>query len=179
MPPPGSGSVSTSNGRGAQPKPNARSLHAATLDHTFLPSWTLANFYFRQARQGLFWTYARAASSVYQDDLSGVFQPRPPSRSQSAQDFSRLSPPHPRARLDLMRTLLDAGRIGDAARTADLAAAVPVRGTTDLLLAACDESIARGLVPQAIAFWNAAARNGLIARHLLDPAGGVSSPTAR
>jgi hypothetical protein len=146
--------------------------HAATINQTFLPQWTLANFYFRQGREDLFWTHTRRAVSVYQGDLTGVFQLGLRVDDDPVRVWERLSPPYAPARMDLMRVLLANKRYGAAARVADLVASAHLRETREVLLNACDQSIGQGEVPAAIAFWNAAARNGWIARPTLDAANG-------
>lgn len=142
--------------------------HAASLDHTFLPQWTLANFYFRQRREDLFWSHARKAAAVYQGDLTGVFQLSLRIEEDPLRVWNLLSPPRPSARMDLMRVLLSQGRTTAAARVAGPLASSQLRGTRELLLIACEQALARNEVPAAISFWNAAAANGWIARPTLD-----------
>jgi hypothetical protein len=43
-------------------------LEAARLDRQHLPSWTLANFYFRQGRVEEFWRWAARAGNLTYDD---------------------------------------------------------------------------------------------------------------
>jgi hypothetical protein len=147
--------------------------HAASISATFLPQWTLANFYFRQGREDLFWTRARRAVSVYQGDLTGVFQLCLRVDGDPVRVWERLAPPHAPARMDLFRVLLAQERFAAAARVADLMASANLRHTRELLLDACDRAIARREVPAALAFWNAAARQRWIARPVLDPANGI------
>lgn len=148
-------------------------LHAATLDRTFLPQWTLANFYFRQGREDLFWTQTRRAVSVYQGDLTGVFQLSLRIEADPLRVWERLAPPHPPARMDLMRILLSSGRLNAAAIVANLVASAHLRHTREILLEACGQAIAGGDAASAVTFWNAAAANGWIARPVLDPAKGA------
>ena len=148
-------------------------LRAAALDHTFLPQWTLANYYFRQGHEDLFWTHARHAASVYQGDLTGVFHLALRLEDDPRRVWERLTPPYAPARIDLVRVLLSTGRLAAAASVADLMAAAHLRGTRELLLEACALANERGEVAAALAFWNAAARNGWIARPVLDVARGV------
>ncbi len=148
-------------------------LHAASLDRTFLPEWTLANFYFRQGRHDQFWGHARRAVSVYQGDLSGVFQLCLRVEADPLRVWERLVPPHPPARMDLMRVLLSSGRLDAAARVAGLVATAHLRDTREVLLDSCVQAIGRGDAASAVAFWNAAAGNGWITRPILEPAKGV------
>ena len=48
-------------------------LEAARVDHQFEPRWTLANFYFRQAREIEFWKWMRAALEVSYGDRARAF----------------------------------------------------------------------------------------------------------
>ena len=148
-------------------------VHAAMLDHSFLPEWTLANFFYRQGREDLFWTHTRRAISHYQSDLSGVFQLCLRIDEDPVRVWERLSPTYAPARMDLIRVLLSNGRLSAAARIADLLASADLRDTRELLLGACDQASAQGEADAAITFWNAAARHGWIARPVLDVARGV------
>ncbi|MEP7364017.1 MAG: hypothetical protein ABI972_12240 [Acidobacteriota bacterium] len=148
-------------------------LHAATIDHTFLPQWTLANFYFRQGREELFWDRTRRAVAVYQGDLTGVFQLSLRVDDDPLHVWGLLRPPFPAARMDLMRVLLAGGHFTAASRVADLMASAHLRDTRDVLLNACDQANLDGEFDAAVGFWNAAARNGWIARPVLDAAKGI------
>jgi len=158
---------------GNAPEAERTLLHAASLDRTFLPQWTLANFYFRQGRPDRFWTHARRAVAVYQGDLTGVLQLCLRLEPDPVRMWERLAPVYPPARMDLMRLLLAAGRFNDAARVAGLVASVRTHDTRDLLLEACEQAARRDEAAAALAFWNAAARNGRIPLPPLDPAKGV------
>jgi tetratricopeptide (TPR) repeat protein len=50
-------------------------LHqAAHVDHTFLPAWSLANFYFRQNNSVQFWFWIHQASRLVPEDASPLFR---------------------------------------------------------------------------------------------------------
>lgn len=49
-------------------------LHAFSIDHTYVPRWSLANFYLRQGNMSGFWTWARGAAEMPSDDIGGLFQ---------------------------------------------------------------------------------------------------------
>ncbi len=49
-------------------------LQAASVDSTFLPSWSLANFYFRQENAARFWYWARRAAQMAPDDATPLFR---------------------------------------------------------------------------------------------------------
>jgi tetratricopeptide (TPR) repeat protein len=49
-------------------------LRAAGADSTFLPSWSLANFYFRHENTARFWYWARRAAQMAPDDAAPLFR---------------------------------------------------------------------------------------------------------
>jgi tetratricopeptide (TPR) repeat protein len=49
-------------------------VQAAKVDSTFLPAWSLANFYFRHERTDLFWKWARNAAEMVPHDASPLFR---------------------------------------------------------------------------------------------------------
>lgn len=48
-------------------------LQAYAVDHTYLPRWSLANYYFRRGNMPAFWTWARSAAAMPSDDISPLF----------------------------------------------------------------------------------------------------------
>jgi hypothetical protein len=158
---------------GRRQKAEAALLHAAEIDHTYLPRWTLTNYYFRQDKLPDFWIWARRAAEMAYDP-GGLFQLcwRASSDARLIQD--RVVPAEPgmrRAYLDfLVRTnRLDAARplaqqIGRTADASDLAR----------LLEYCDAEIVRGHVNFALEVWNALAARSVVPYGALDPAAGVS-----
>jgi hypothetical protein len=50
------------------------SAAAASVDATFLPSWSLANFYFRRENTARFWYWARRAAQMDPDDAAPLFR---------------------------------------------------------------------------------------------------------
>jgi tetratricopeptide (TPR) repeat protein len=49
-------------------------LQAFAVDQTYAPRWSLANFYFRRDNIPLFWTWARRATEMPAEDMSGLFE---------------------------------------------------------------------------------------------------------
>jgi hypothetical protein len=49
-------------------------LQAFSVDHTYLPRWSLANFYFRHDDMPQFWFWARKAAEMPSDDIDGLFE---------------------------------------------------------------------------------------------------------
>ena len=56
------------------PQAEGALLQAASVDSTFLPSWSLANFYFRQENVARFWYWARRAAQMVPDDATPLFR---------------------------------------------------------------------------------------------------------
>jgi hypothetical protein len=48
-------------------------LRAFAVDHTFLPRWSLASFYFRRGNMVAFWTWARSAAEMPSDSTGPLF----------------------------------------------------------------------------------------------------------
>ncbi|MGC2328454.1 MAG: hypothetical protein WA604_17200, partial [Candidatus Sulfotelmatobacter sp.] len=49
-------------------------LDAFAIDRTFLPRWSLANFYFRRNNLAGFWTWARSAAEMSSDNARPLFE---------------------------------------------------------------------------------------------------------
>jgi hypothetical protein len=49
-------------------------LEAYHVDHTYLPRWSLANYYFRQGNLPAFWTWARSAAAMPADEIGPLFE---------------------------------------------------------------------------------------------------------
>jgi tetratricopeptide (TPR) repeat protein len=59
---------------GDLPQAEEALLRAAGADSTFLPSWSLANFYFRHENPARFWYWARRAAQMAPDDAAPLFR---------------------------------------------------------------------------------------------------------
>ena len=49
-------------------------LEAYNIDHTYLPRWSLANYYFRRDNIPAFWQWARSAAYVPSDDIGSLLE---------------------------------------------------------------------------------------------------------
>jgi hypothetical protein len=49
-------------------------LDAYAVDHTYLPRWSLANYYFRRDNMSAFWAWARSAAEMPSDDIGPLFE---------------------------------------------------------------------------------------------------------
>jgi hypothetical protein len=48
-------------------------LQAYDVNHTYMPRWTLANFYFRRNNMPEFWRWARSAAAMPKEDIGALF----------------------------------------------------------------------------------------------------------
>jgi tetratricopeptide (TPR) repeat protein len=49
-------------------------LHAFSVDHTYFPRWSLANFYLRRGDMPAFWTWTRRAAEMPAGDIGALFE---------------------------------------------------------------------------------------------------------
>jgi tetratricopeptide (TPR) repeat protein len=49
-------------------------LEAYDVDHTHIPRWSLANYYFRRESMPAFWAWARSAAAMPSDDIGPLFE---------------------------------------------------------------------------------------------------------
>ena len=49
-------------------------LEAYEVDHTYLPRWSLANYYFRRDNMPAFWAWARSAAEMPADEIGPLFE---------------------------------------------------------------------------------------------------------
>ena len=60
--------------QGAFGKAEQHFLRAFAVDHTYLPRWSLASFYFRRGDVPAFWTWARSAAEMPSDNTQALFE---------------------------------------------------------------------------------------------------------
>ena len=49
-------------------------LQAYNIDHTYLPRWTLANYFYRRGNMQEFWAWARSAAAMPADDIGALLE---------------------------------------------------------------------------------------------------------
>jgi hypothetical protein len=140
-------------------------LAAYDVDHTYLPRWSLANYYFRRGNMPEFWAWARSAAAMPSDDIGALLElcwrvaPEPDvvtgailnDRPEFLRQYIRflVSKDQPRASAKIAAHLL---RAGDS--VSDLSVLLSV---VNRLIAANDHS-------EAVALWHLlGARNWVIA----------------
>jgi tetratricopeptide (TPR) repeat protein len=60
--------------RGDFDRAEKQMLQAYDVDHTYLPRWSLANYYFRRGNLPAFWAWARSAAAMPSDDIGSLFE---------------------------------------------------------------------------------------------------------
>jgi tetratricopeptide (TPR) repeat protein len=135
-------------------------IQAASVDHRYLPAWTLTNFYFRQNLAGRldrtdeFWIWARRAAALTYDDfrpllaLAHAVEPDPRRVIESLGDGEKLL----RADLDY---LAQDNRLEDAQQIARLLFRRESAAAKPRLIALADLQIRAGHVRDALELWNA------------------------
>ncbi len=142
-------------------------LQAATVNHMFLPKWSLTNFYFRQGRPDNFfhWAYATLAITPYSPEPVFVQMWL---LSQNADTIAAAVPNRPRVLLPYAWFLTNARQYGALPAVVErLVAAVGQRdprfwGRDDLVAAIEDRLLAEGDSHTALQIWSTLARAGWI-----------------
>ena len=146
---------------------------AADADSTFLPSWSLANFYFRRQNADRFWYCAQKAAQMAPDDATPLLR---------LSWYVSPSAPEIESRLQLKRPAIDAQFVnflmsqddpGAVASAASHLLAGNSKDSTGTLLEVCDWLIAQKRPELALPLWN-----GLVSRISYAPVQvtSVSSP---
>ena len=127
---------------------------AADVDSTFLPSWSLANFYFRRENAGQFWRWAQKAAQMDPDDATPLFRLAWYVNPNAREIENRLHMTRPFIEGQFVNFLISQG---DPAQVAAAATHLLARGSqegTDTLLQACDWLLQRKRPDLALALWN-------------------------
>ncbi len=128
-------------------------LEAGRVDRQYLPSWTLANFYFRRGDGASFWPWARRAGSLAYDDLrpllqlANAFEPDPLTALRELGANDRIL----RADLDY---LTGAARFDAAQQVARLLMARKTPADLPRLVEVADRQIRAGNAAFALELWN-------------------------
>lgn len=128
-------------------------LEAARVDRQFEPRWTLANFYFRQARAAEFWKWMRAALEVSYGDRIPAFD-LCWRLSQNAQEIFERAIPHQSDVLGPYLAYVLGQHRNAAGPVAVRLAAMRDPAYTALLEAACDSLLDGGNADDAREIWH-------------------------
>lgn len=148
----------------------SRSFHqAAHVDHTFLPAWTLANFYFRQNNSAQFWLWIRQASRLVPEDASPLFRLCWHFTDEGNEIARQLDLNRPDMMAQYLNFLMSDSRKAAVGRISLRLAASRRTKDTPLLLDTLDWLIAQQQAPEALTLWNLLAAEGRIPDHAIHP----------
>src|SRR5439155_14370283 len=134
---------------------------AAEVDHTYLPRWTLANFYLRTGDMQRFWTRARQAGEMAPDPTA-LFQLCWRVSGDPREILARAIPQDPLVRSAYLSFLVRTSRLEAAQPLADEMSRRPAGADVDLLLRYCDLALARKQAGPALTVWSALAARRLV-----------------
>jgi hypothetical protein len=134
-------------------------LQAAAADATFLPSWSLANFYFRHAQPGRFWYWAQKAAQMAPDDATALLRLAWYVSPNPGEIENRLQIKRPVIQGQFVNFLIHQGDPRAVAEAAARLLAIDNKESTTTLLEACDWLMEHQRPGLAVPLWN-----GLAAR---------------
>jgi tetratricopeptide (TPR) repeat protein len=145
-------------------------LQAASVDSTFLPSWSLANFYFRQQNAARFWYWAQRAAQMVPDDATPLFRLAWYVNPNAQEIENRLQMKRPAVEGQFVNFLLIQGDPEAVSEAASHLLQITNKESTETLLGACDWLLERKRPDLALALWNG------LATRISYPSLGADSP---
>ena len=134
-------------------------LRAAAEDRTYLPRWTLLNFYFRRGDTGKFWYWAKAATPMIYGDPLPLFH-FCGRVNEDGSLIDRLDIRQPQVQAGYLFYLLDSGHAGLAGAASRRLLAENRETDVPLLLDACDRLIEARRTDDAAAIWDGLSQRG-------------------
>jgi hypothetical protein len=147
-------------------------LQAARVDSTFLPSWSLANFYFRHEQTDRFWNWAQKAAQMAPDDAAPLFRLAWYANPNAAEIEKLLQLKRPEVEVQFVNFLITQGDPPAVSQAASHLLAAGAGDSTEVLLSACDWLLAQKRPDLALGLWN-----GLASRISYRPCGGGQRDT--
>lgn len=135
-------------------------LHAATVDATWLPDWSLANFYFRRQRWDPFWNWARKAAQLVPDDATPILRLAWYVAPKETEIQDRLQVRRPEVQRQFLWFLIAQGDAAAVNQWGIRALASSGAVSWEDVLSACDWLIQQKRPDLALPLWN-----GLAAQH--------------
>jgi hypothetical protein len=127
---------------------------AASVDSTFLPSWSLANFYFRRENATRFWYWAQRAAQMAPDDSTPLFR-LAWYLSPNAQEIEgRLQMKRPLIEGQFVNFLITQGDPDAVTQAASHLLGNSGKDSTETLLGVCDWLIEHKRPDLALPLWN-------------------------
>lgn len=146
-------------------------LRAAAIDKTYLPRWTLANFYARRGQTDAFWQWAVLAAQRIHGDPVPLFH-LCGRLIEDGKLIERLGLRDPSLQASFLRYLLDNGHMDVIQKAVGSVLGNGRRDDTRLLLDVCERFAGQGMGKDALAIWNRLAEARFIAAQPLDPIAG-------
>jgi tetratricopeptide (TPR) repeat protein len=143
-------------------------LQAAQVDSTFLPSWSLANFYFRHEQTDRFWNWAQKAAQMAPDDATPLFRLAWYASPNAEAIENRLQMRRPAIQAQFVNFLITQGDPLAVSQAASHLLAAAGGASKEVLLSSCDWLLAQKRPDLALGLWH-----GLASRTSYSaPAGG-------
>ncbi len=146
-----------------------RLLAAASVDRTYEPLWSLANFYFRQADQDKFWTWARRAAEITNYDQTPLFRLCWRATTDPAVILARGIPDRPESLAQYLNYLLNEEKLAEAEAVAGRLIPRSTADSVPLLVSYCDSLIKSGRMDAAVVAWNSLCQRRLLPYRSLEP----------
>lgn len=135
-------------------------LHAASVDVTWLPSWSLANFYFRRQHWDAFWSWAQKATQMVPDDATPLLRLAWYVAPSEGEIQNRLRIRQPEVQRQFLWFLIAHGDTAGVAEWGNRALTPDAAASGEDVLAACEWLIQQKRPDLALPLWN-----GLAVRH--------------
>jgi tetratricopeptide (TPR) repeat protein len=129
-------------------------LRAAAADATFLPSWSLANFYFRRQDPAHFWHWAQKAAQMEPEDTTALFRLTSYVSPDATETESRLQMKRPVMQRQFVNFLITQDNPQGVAEAASHLLTANNKENTDTILGACDWLIEHQHADLAAPLWN-------------------------
>lgn len=152
----------------------AHLLHAAAIDVTWLPSWSLANFYFRQQRWNAFWSWARKAAQMAPDDATPLLRLAWYAAPRETEIQDRLGIQRPDVQHQFLWFLIAQGDASAVAEWGNHASTASDSASMEDVLSACEWLMEQKHPDLALPLWNGLAASHQIAFPVLKPGSGDS-----
>ena len=136
-------------------------LHAAKTDHTFLPRWTLANYYFRHDDLVKFWFWARQAATMVYGDAQPLFLLCGRVK-EDGKLIDRLQIQAPEVQAGYLSYLLGRNRVDLIWPAVERLVAANREADIPLLMTACERLLEAGRIDEAAEVWNRQAAAGRV-----------------
>jgi hypothetical protein len=146
-----------SEGADELPQAEESLLEAAKVDATFLPGWSLANFYFRHANPDRFWFWAQKAAYMVPDDATPLFRLAWYMSPDVGDVERRLAISRPVVAAQFVNFLMAQGDAAAVAQAATNLSGEKAGGDSQALSGVCDWLLANRRADLALPLWNALA----------------------